>query len=100
MNLLEKSILRIREYGLPEKVRLYAVSRENMICLSVQTEETENTRSKPTIDNYIEVTIVNNLLEKYNGQIIEGESDYSRIDVLLNRRLPVNQNNDQVNMRC
>ena len=100
MNLLEKSILRIREYGLPEKVRLYAVSRENMICLSVQTQETENTISKPTTDNYIEVTIVNHILEKYNGQIIEDKGDCSRIDVLLNRRLPVNQNNDQVNTKC
>lgn len=100
MNLLEKSILRIREYDLPQTVKLYAVSRENMICLSVQTQETENTISKPTTDNYIEVTIVNHILEKYNGQIIEDEGDCSRIDVLLNRRLPVNQNNDQVNTKC
>ena len=45
-------------------------------------------------DNYVEMTVMKNIIDKYHGEIINSELEKCRTDVLLN--IPNDQKNDQV----
>lgn len=97
MNLLESGISQIRKKNLEKTIWFYALRREDIVCLSVSYEKDGTEEHKDSEqNNYVEMTVMKNIIDKYHGEIINSELEKCRTDVLLN--IPNDQKNNQVNM--